>query len=178
MEYTNLWDVPSEEESLSLTENIKEILKQQSQYLKEATKGKVFGKFRQIKQANVMSAMGTLVLALSKGQEQPDDDTGNLKNANELYSDQRYCYEIYNKEYKFRPFEMTLSPVYPISIIVDEGIWEDCSKALLSVASGNTTSNNIEVDSDDMFIEALQVIFTSKKVRFILLRLQQLSKED
>lgn len=170
MNYKNLWDIPPIDILGDSTENVVEIMKQQAQYLKEGTNGKVLGKFSKIK--DVMTQIAGLAAALSP--EMSDDtEINKLSDANKLYRSQRYGFEIYNQTYRFRIFEMNLSPLYPISIMFDEGILEDTRESLSYCTEKGSADTTFIVKSDDDLLECLKVIFSSKKVKYILYRLQQ-----
>lgn len=170
MTYDNLWSIPSLEKPLETTNNIVEIMKQQAKYLKENTNGKVSGKFSRIRDitAGLEAFSAVLVNGISENEEIKD-----LEDANKLYKDLRYGFEIYNTTYKFRVFEMRLSPLYPVTTAIDEGIAEDTLQALQNdCIEKETTSNQFVIRSDDELISFLRIIFSSKKVRYILYRLQ------
>lgn len=173
MEDTNLWDIPSADTFEDTTDNIKGILKRQAEYLKNGTNGKVKAKFNKI--VDLKSGLSSVIAALSWSKTE-DDEINNLQNANELYSSQRYGFEIYNDSFKFRIFEMNLSPLYPVSIYLDEGVLEDSGATLLgmSIQSGKY-ANEFKVTSDNELKECLQIVFSSKKVKYILYRLQQMA---
>ena len=122
MTYENLWDIPSVNEVLNSTDNIFDIMKAQGQYLKENTNGRIFGKFSKIKTINPLSTMGAALTAFAPREVLQNNDSSALADANELYRDQKYGFEIYNSAYKFRVFEMIILPVYPAQIIIDEGV--------------------------------------------------------
>ena len=170
MEYENLWDIPSNEEPIDTTSNLTEILRQQSQHLKEKTNGKVLGKFSRIK--DLTAGIEAISSAIARGTVE-NEETKQLEDANSLYRNQRYGYEIYNSTYKFRVFEIMLSPVYPVVVSVDEGVLEDTRQELqiASIQKGEN-ANQFFINSDNEFISFLKTILSSKKVRYILYRLQ------
>lgn len=170
MEYENLWNIPNGENPLDTTSNIVEIMRQQGKYLKEGTNGKVFGKFNHIK--NLAAGMQALSRAVSF-EVVDDPETSNLDDANKLYGAKKYGFEIYNNTYKFRVFEMLLTPVYPVNISLDEGIVEDTQHELInSYIEKLPEANQFSVKSDDEFLTFLRIVFSSKKVRYIIQRLQ------
>ena len=177
MKYDNLWDIPSDNEDLNSTDNIYDIMRDQSQYLKKNTNGRIFGKFSKIKKVNPLSTMGIVLNAFSTKEILQNDDSNSLLDANELYSNQKYGFEIYNDSYKFRVFEMIISPVYPAHIIIDEGIIENIEDSILSYSEKGKEANHYIIGSDDDLIGCLRLIFSSKKVKYILFKLQQ-SKEQ
>ena len=86
MAYENLWDVPSVDILGDSTENVMEIMKQQAQYLKEGTNGKVMGKFSKIK--NVMTSIAGLAAALSP-EISDDTEISNLSDRQSCWTRKR-----------------------------------------------------------------------------------------
>lgn len=170
MAYENLWDVPSVDILGDSTENVMVIMKQQAQYLKENTNGKVMGKFSRIK--NIMVNIAGLAATLSS-EITDDNEINNLSDANNLYKSQKYGFEIYNQTYKFRIFEMSLSPLYPISVMIDEGVLEDTQDSLSNCIEKGSTNTAFIIRSDNELLECLKIVFSSKKVKYILYKLQQ-----
>lgn len=170
MAYENLWDVPSVDILGDSTENVMVIMKQQAQYLKEDTNGKVRGKFSRIK--NIMANIAGLAATLSS-EITDDNEINNLSDANNLYKSQKYGFEIYNQTYKFRIFEMSLSPLYPISVMIDEGVLEDTQESLSNCIEKGSTNTAFIIRSDNELLECLKIVFSSKKVKYILYKLQQ-----
>ena len=156
MAYENLWDVPSVDILGDSTENVMEIMKQQAQYLKEGTNGKVMGKFSRIK--NIMANIAGLAAALSS-EVTDDNEINNLSDANNLYKSQKYGFEIYNQTYKFRIFEMSLSPLYPISVMIDEGVLEDTQESLSNCIEKGSTNTIFIIRSDNELLECLKIVF-------------------
>ena len=178
MKYDNLWDIPSANEELNPTDNIYDIMKEQGQYLKENTNGKIFGKFSKIKKINPLSTMGVVLSAFSTREVLQNDDSNSLADANELYSNQKYGFEIYNSTYKFRVFEMIISPVYPAHIIIDEGITTNIEDEIVSYSEKGKEANHYIINSDEELIGCLRLIFSSKKVKYLLYKLQQQAEEN
>lgn len=180
MRYDNLWDIPSDNEDILSSDNVFEIMKQQGQYLKESSHQKIYGKFCKIKTVNPLSTMGVVLSAFATKEVLQNDETDSLKDASDWYKSQKYGFEIYNKSYKFRVLEMIITPVYPIHLIIDEGITENIQDEITSCAEKGNIANHYLVSSDEQLLDCLRLIFTSKKVRYILYRMSQelLSEES
>ena len=161
MAYENLWDVPSVDILGDSTENVMVIMKQQAQYLKENTNGKVMGKFSRIK--NIMVNIAGLAPTLSS-EITDDNEINNLSDANNLYKSQKYGFEIYNQTYKFRIFEMSLSPLYPISVMIDEGVLEDTQESLSNCIEKGSTNTAFIIRSDNELLECC-LLYTSPSPR-------------
>ena len=183
MKYENLWGVDSNEEfgHLSFTDNIVSIMRDQCQYLKKITNNKVFGKFARIKMVSPLISSGSLqaltefskVMAEYSPQEVvgENDGTAQLKDANVLYDENRYGFEIYNHSYKFRVFELQMEPVYPVSIVLDEGINNSVKDAFSNMEIKSIKDNKYLVPSDEVFMDFLRSILNSKKIKMIIYRM-------
>lgn len=177
----SLWEFDKNHLEEKTTDNITNITRQQCQYLKQETSGKVLAKFARIKLINpIQKAFETLTYSpvlsqLNTPKESVGDtDTMNLKDANELYVKARYGFEIYNKSYKFRVFELQMEPVYPIELLLDEGIGEEV-RGFLEGDQQITDYTKYKVDSDEDFIRYLGIILKSRKVRYIVNRMYSMS---
>ena len=173
MRYDNLWDIPSNSEDILSSDNVFEIMRQQGQYLKESSEQKIYGKFCKIKTINPLSTMGIVLSAFATKEVLQNDETDTLKDAGDWYKSQKYGFEIYNKSYKFRVLEMIITPVYPIHLIIDEGVTENIQEEIIACAEKSNINSHYLVNSDDQLLECLKLIFTSKKVRYILYRMKQ-----
>ncbi len=170
--YENFWDVPETTEILNSTDNIHEMMKAQTQYLKKGTSGRVFGKFHKIKKISSLHVMGA-ILSSMKLETLNDEEIDGLQDMNELYKQTKYGFEIYNSEYKFRVFELLISPIYPVRIIVDEDIKNELESELTCYLHKNQNVSWIEAENDNEFANLLKLIFTSRKVKFILQKMMQ-----
>lgn len=173
MRYDNLWDIPLDNEEILSSDNVFEIMRQQGQYLRESSHQKICGKFCKIKTVNPLSTMGVVLSAFATKEVLQNDETDSLKDAGDWYKSQKYGFEIYNKSYKFRVLEMIVTPVYPIHLIIDEGITENIQDEICSCAEKSNIANHYLVSSDAQLLDCLRLIFTSKKVRYILYKMSQ-----
>ncbi len=166
----SLWGIPSDNSTASTTDYIKVILHQQAEYLKSGTNGKVMAKFSKLRNAFTCPTDPSAALSSKTA-----DETMDLPDANTLYHTQCYGFEIYTSSYKFRIFEINLSPLYPVSISFDEGVLEDSAAKLreLRIERG-MRENQYVVHTDEEFIETLGAVLSSKKVIYLLYKLQQI----
>ena len=171
----SLWDIPTVCKPLNTTDNIRPILEEQAGYLESGTNGKVQADFCEIEAipADLIGPSRTFSIA-SPSKAEGDDGKG-VFDANDLYKTQCYGFDISNDFYRFRIFEMNLSPLYPVSMFFDEGVLEDSEEMLSkqSIKRGKL-SNQYIICSDQDFIASLSAAFTSKKVRYIIGKLLKL----
>ena len=84
------------------------------------------------------------------------------------YYDKRYGFEICTDKYQFRLFELRMTPVYPIEIIVDEGICKNIGSALSRIAISTEKFNHFTIIDEEVFCDVLQKILQDKKVHYII----------
>lgn len=180
--YDNLWGDSLEKGKLDLTDSVFDIMKQQCQYLKQKTNGRVLGKFSRIKKVttpvapSMTTALETFISktgTMGVTEVMEEDDMVKRQNADVLYREQKYGFEIYNNIYRFRIFEVSISPVYPIKLLLDEEIEEEISDSLGSFYWNDQSGEYLQVKNEQALLKCLKLIFTSKKVRFILYRMLQ-----
>lgn len=180
MTYENLWGIEndSELERLQFTDSIIPIMKDQCEYLKSITNHRVFAKFAKIKMINpvaapalVLTEIADVLSPLSPKEKVEDDFTDQLADANELYDESRYGFEIYNRSYRFRVFELQMEPVYPISVLLDEGVNDTVQEMLCKFIKQTNENNRYMIDSDELFMDYLRVVLNSKKVQLIIYRM-------
>lgn len=172
----NLWDIPTLNHNDNSTENVVILIKEQTDFLKQITNSKVYAKFGKIKNVGLGHSIAAIALKTSDREIIEGENTDELEDANSLYKAQRYGFELYNSNYKFRIFELVLSPLYPIKLIADEGVAQEIKENCLYTFS--SSRNYIEIKSDEELIEYLKIIFTSRKVKFIIQKMLQQSEEN
>lgn len=179
----NLWSRC--ETSNNKTDNIINIMNEQIEYLQELTNKKVRGKYGIIEYLENIKNIGKLLNQMNlqkipfgtineddSDREYLNDDYNDLEDANTLYDNHRYAFEIYNHTYKYRLFEVLLSPVYPICLNVEEGILDDETKSKLhGITKFLEKENNVIIESEDKYVQCLKIIFNSRKVRYIIEKL-------
>lgn len=182
MEYKNYWGVSDEfQNNLEYTDNIFKILEEQNKYLYQYTNGKVFSVFNEMyvdSTTHVMteniSNMFKSISPLTRLSENATElSTNNLIDANYMYFNKRYSFEICTEEYKYRLFELIMTPLYPVEIIVDEGICKNIGDSLSSIAKPMEKDNHFEIKDEETFCNVLQCVLQDKKVRYIIVELQK-----
>lgn len=182
MEFENYWGISKDsQEELKYTNNIHKIMEEQCKYLVQDTNGKVFAVFGEIKTDGSMHVIAQNISNLFKGvsgitgvQETVAElSTKNLINANDMYFDKRYGFEICTEKYRFRLFELRMTPIYPVEIIIDEGICKNIGNALARIAIQMEKFNHFKVSDEKMFCDVLQNILQDKKVHYIIGELQK-----
>lgn len=177
MTYQSLWNIPKMNgEGLSITGNIQTIMTQQCEYLEAETNGKIKGIFGRINSTWV---------AIDNASENKyheefiDPQISQLTDANELYeqgNSSRYGFEVFTEKYKFRVFELKLSSVYPIYAEIDEDIRCDEKDRLdkkFHRVFYDAPGSGIEINSEKDFLELLSIVFSSRKMQYLLWKLQQ-----
>lgn len=182
MEYKNYWGISEElQNDLVYTDNIHKIMAEQCNYLFQFTQGKIFAVFDEIKNddsiltiAKYMSTMIKGISGITVSQETVAElSTKNLIDANEMYFDKRYGFEICTEKYRFRLFELRITPIYPVKIIVDEGICKNIGNTLSRISIPLEKANQFKINNEETFCNVLQAILQDKKVHYIIAELQK-----
>lgn len=110
MEYKNYWNINKDTlEDLEYTDNISGIMEAQAKYLFTYTQGKVFAVFDEMKidgslsdNISVMSnAMKVISGVVGFQQKVSKTSADELLDANSMYFDKRYGFEICTEKYRF-----------------------------------------------------------------------------
>ena len=183
MEYENYWGIGENfQDEVKYTDNIHKIIEKQCEYLSQYTQGKVFAVFDEIKIANAMLSTSQFEENLNKivanitsvkGNNNEKIPTTDLVDINEIYSEKHYEFQICTDKYRFRLFELVMTPIYPVKIIVDEGICKNIGSKLSKIAETIEESNYYEICDEDAFCEVLKNVLQDRKVRYIIKELQK-----
>lgn len=139
------------------------ILREQARVIEKKTNGVIKATFSKITyKKNSLSELSKVASALSGigGILEEDDLLIDRTDINTLYQLERYKFEIYSDTYKFRIFTVENRTVFPVFIIVDEGI---CSE--IGCKQKEEINNNHELE------ELVSSIFHSNKIKTILSRM-------
>lgn len=186
MMYKNFWGINTESrDDLKYTDNIYKIMDEQCKYLFKDTQGKVFAVFGEIKLNGTLLTMAKAMSDVFKGisgltslQETVDElSTKELIDADSMYIEKNYGFEICTDKYRFRLFELHMTPIYPIEIIVDEGICKNIENILSKIAISTEKDNCFKITDEEKFCEVLQNILQDKKVQYIIRELQKRALE-
>lgn len=168
MDKLDLWgNIKENQDSPS---EILQIISNQAELLGEKTNGKVKADFSKVQYSYKPAALDTLRVLCNTVSSLPTfykdkpvkvDKFSNLTNANSLYVEDDYCFNIYNEKYRYRLFTLHYKPIYPLQIEVEYGILED--KLV-----------NKEIQSKNDLINILSDIFKSDKVTYIINEMKKL----
>jgi hypothetical protein len=148
-----------------------DILREQARTLEKKTNGKVKATFSKIEYkgnlASITENAGKIFapLCLYAQEEILDEELRQKKDFNELYKLSKYKFEIFNDSYRFRLFTLNYREVYPVDLILDEGIRSELtlsSSCSLNVIEGNSELENL-----------LMLIFSSNKVKTVIGRMMK-----
>lgn len=186
MDYENLWKTDSgDTQYTKSTENIILLMNAQCNYLSMDTEGKVFAVFGEIKKDGVISAMlQTLayvtnsVSGVMGNQETIDGlSTEHLIDAKSMYFEKTFGFEICDEKYRYRAFELKMTPVYPVEMRIDEDIYKHIRTEIDDyVSQGDSCS--IIVENDENFKQVIKRIFSDQKVRYIISELKSRAEHN
>lgn len=146
------------------------ILREQARAIERKTNGIIKATFSKITyKKNDLSELGKVASALS-GMSTFFEEDGLMKDKidiNTLYQLEKYKFEIYSDTYKFRIFTIENRTVFPIFIIIDEGICTELG-----------CKQREEIDSNHELEELVSSVFHSNKIKTILSRMLEDSKKQ
>ena len=144
--------------------NSREILISQAKALGVKTDGKVRATFSKVDysfgiRTGAFQITANLASALAdySQKELLEDELVNKTDVNTLLLQSEYKFEIFNDRFRFRVFKVVYSKLYPINLIVDEGI-----------ATELNIEPTITVNDDLQLKKLLARIFSSKKIVSII----------
>ena len=141
------------------------ILREQAKNISKKTEGKIKGTFSKITYkknglTELSKAISALPLSGNLIEENDDKELVGKTDANVLYNLERYKFEIYSEEYRFRIFTLDNRPVFPVFINIDEGICEELQ-----------FNRREEIASNRELEEMVSSVFNSRKVQTIISRM-------
>lgn len=164
MRMENLWPIFNEEQA-EPNEAVT-ILREQARYIQNNTQNKIRATFSKVtyKKSTPLNAVeyfGKAMTAIpSINEEELEEELQGKENVNKLFEKIQYKFELFNDEYRFRLFILNNSELFPVTLEVDGGILENISY-----------QNKGEIGSNDELKSILKEIFSSPKVRRVVLRM-------
>ena len=182
MEFENYWGISENlQDDVKVTDNIYKIMEKQCEYLSQYTHGKVFAVFDEMKIVNTMPSKSQSEKNLLKYVDnvrsiQKKDETTfttDLIDINYIYSEKHYEFQICTDKYRFRLFELIMTPIYPVKMIVDDGICKNIGSILSKITETMEEPNYYEICDEDVFCDVLKNVLQDRKVRYIIKELQK-----
>lgn len=164
-------------------------MEEQCKYLFQDTKGKVFAVFGEIEKNGSINMLAKAMINVYRsisgiaGMYETYENIGEIStkdliDANDMYYDKRYGFEICTEKYRFRLFEVRMTPIYPIEIIVDEGICKNIGNSLEEVVVQGEKFNSFIINDEDAFYYVLRKVLQDKKVHYLIDELQKRVQDD
>lgn len=168
----DIWDFSQISSAKDHTESIQKLIVEEAEKLSKFTKGKVVAEFAIIQRYSGIKAMAEFVSSVAKPSEiisypQSDD----LKDANILYQIYNYGFEIHNDVYRFRLFEIKMSPDFPVEIWVDSDIFHDEVKSFKTMGIVQESNSKIIVSNEADFVDCFQLMLNNRKVAYIVAKM-------
>lgn len=177
MEYKSYWGFGDQEHTvLQKTDNIFEIMDYQCKELSKYTEGNVFGIFDEIKRdgsliktASVIATVLRSVSGLPETTESVGEmSTKDLIDADEMYWKKRFAFEICTEKYRFRVFSMLITPIYPVEITINNGVYKNVASRIDKIAKSSTLDNTYVIETESALCDVLQEILGDRKVLYIV----------
>lgn len=159
------------------TDNIVPLMEEQCRLLEEATGGIVRGRFAEIKLARnpfFGGQVGSVAAYLSQAAKPTEENVLPQEDIGPSYDKNTYGFDIYNDNYKYRPFEVEFGPVYPASVSVDETIWRESKeefRGCLPFDCLESSGSAFDVYDDDTLMDCFRIVVKSRKMSYILQQL-------
>lgn len=161
------------------TEDIVPFFNEQAKLLSVASGDKIKGLFSKTVDVNrtldpaldLAESASTVVSRVISGNAALCAPKSNLKDADDLYRKNDYCFEIRSDRYRFRLFTIEFGPSYPAVMSVDRGICGDLAKIYNRYKFEEAEPCNITIkDVDDLNLVFNQLL-KSEKLIYICNRL-------
>ena len=192
MEYKSYWGFGEQERAvLRPTNKIFDIMDYQCKELSKHTEGNVFGVFDEIKKDGSLiktaSVIATVLRSVSGVTEVTESvgemSTKDLIDADEMYWKKWFAFEICTEKYRFRVFSMLITPVFPVEITINDGVYKNIANKIERIAKPSKMDNGFLIEDEDVLCNVLQEILSDRKVLYIVNeltrqgRLEQSTKE-
>ena len=173
----NYWNKLFENKTDKSTDNVIDYFNSQADQLAQASNGKVTAILdKRVNLDRDNDALGNIALAVQAVVKCSEVDSvikPRLKDANDLYSDGSYAFEIRSNSYRFRLLEFELGALYPLNIVLDEGVFNELDSSIKQHFAANdedsiyTLTINCDNDLDVLF----KAILNTRKVAFLVKKL-------
>lgn len=175
MDTENLWEKLFTSNETNTTDSFISIVDSYARGLESASANKVHARFTQIK----IFESSPLLISQEYAQTvksvlqnaKTEKDQLSQKDANPLYDTNRYGFDIYGDEYKFRVFTADVGPVYPVRVKPDKDICHEVEDDLERFLDLYTDTLNYSIKDDDEIHSFFKVIIKSRKMQFMVRRL-------
>lgn len=166
-ESKNIWSDFLKDQTDETTDQVMPFLTAAAEQLGQATNGKVLAKFH--KQSDYTTYAGIFGMASEIVKATPYKLSNDPhKDANDLYRMEKYVFDILNDSYRFALFELTITPYFPITMTVDEGVYHDVRKSLSGYEIPDDERHSIEIGSQNNLEEIFETLLQSKKLKYLV----------
>lgn len=185
MEYKSYWGFGEQEHTiLRATDRIFDIMDYQCKELSKHTEGNVFGVFDEIKKDGSLiktaSVIATVLKSVSGVTEVTESvgemSTKDLIDADEMYWKKWFAFEICTEKYRFRVFSMLITPVFPVEITINAGVYKNIANRIEKFAKPSNMDNGFLIEDEDILCNVLQEILGDRKVLYIVNELTRQGK--
>lgn len=168
----------------NVTSNIPTYFVGQGRKLSEASGGRITGVFAETRLVNDalsasydLSGAAEIAAALASSMQKPPEL--GLQDADEMYEEKEYCFEIRSDTYRFRLLTLRFGPLYPVTMRVDDGVFRD-----LSGSSGRFSltkdghPRQLSIKDDEDLDAVFRMLLGSRKLNYICNRLMAEADKD
>ncbi len=166
--FGNVFDEITIEENMAI-----DMLQEQARLVESKSRGLIHGSFRKVEYikgvvSTLQGVAGALdIIRNGDDTEVIDEDIKDKKDINSLYSYETYKFEVYNDTYRFRVFTLQNRIIFPIEIMIDEGICEELNY-----------DRKMPIGSNAQLKEIISTVFQSSKMRIILSKMMKYKENN
>ena len=171
----NLWEDLFTSNEINTTDSFISIIDSYARDLESASSNKVHARFTRIKNTEssplLISQEYAQTLKSALQNTKAEKEQLSQKDANSLYDTNKYAFDIYGDEYKFRVFTADVGPVYPVRVEPDINICYEVGVDLERFLDFYTETPNYWINDDESVHSFFKVIIKSRKMQFMVKRL-------
>ena len=177
MEPKSYWGFDeSNQTTLLETTNIFDIMEYQCKELSKHTHGNVFGIFGEIKKDGSLFRSASVIASILKsvsGTAEITESVGEMStkeliDADGMYWQKPFAFELCTEKYRFRVFSIVITPVFPVVITINDGVCKNIAGRIEPIVKSANAENSYLIEDEEAFCDILQVILADKKVLYIV----------
>lgn len=177
MNTENLWEDLFTSNEIITTDTFISIVDSYARDLEAASSNKVHARFTQIKFTEsspllIPQEYAQTVKSVFQNATTEKDQLSQI-DANSLYDTNRYAFDIYGNEYKFRVFTADVGPAYPVRVKPDKDICHEVEDDLERFLDLYTETLNYWINDDEAVHSFFKVIIKSRKMQLMVKRLSE-----
>jgi hypothetical protein len=168
------WDELFGEDVEAATDNVANIMNGYCDHIEKSSEESVHARFVEMKLVEKHAVgLAGIAMALSREGDLYEKDALDQRDINELYNSATYVFDIYNDRYQFRLCKLVYGAMYPVKVIIDEGVEEEIRDGISSQFEYDEHSEAYIIENDMDLKRCFASMITSRKAKNILRQLRK-----